>query len=525
MKSFFLIFCHIWPLALAGSPLMGITSASARPQAAPVATTRSGTVLGTTAGGVDVFRGIPYAAAPVGELRWRAPQPEVAWKGVRTATVFGDDCLQDSARNPLPAGHAVSSSEDCLYLNVWRPAGTSSGDNLPVMVWIHGGAFIMGSGSMSIYDGTELARQGVIVVTLNYRLGRFGNFVTPALREEQARRGEPATNFWLMDQIAALRWVRGNVSAFGGNPKRITVFGESAGAVSVATLLAVPQARGLLAQAIMQSGSPRNALVSEKDAESAGLHWALTKGIPAGDTKALRRLRPEVVLDAPVTSVSEPVQDGTLLKEPPFATFAREGATPVRLLIGANDWEESLMRWLPNVGAALLARLGSKADEGLKLYDSGTLGERDALSRMWGDAAMVEPARETARMMAATGNQVWLYHFSYVPEAMRGKRPGAGHGDEIEFVFATPSPESKPEWTARDQAMAEAVSARWIAFARTGKPDLEGGVGWPVFSEKAGNLLEFSSNGEAVRSYFDKARLDFLRANALTGSVHKRNSP
>ncbi|MFC0205765.1 carboxylesterase/lipase family protein [Novosphingobium soli] len=495
-----------------------IAALPSQTSATPRAVTRSGTVIGSVQDQVEVFRGIPYAAPPVGELRWRAPQLAPAWKGARPALAFGADCMQDTKTNPLPPGHAVPASEDCLYLNVWRPAGTKAGERLPVMVWIHGGGFIMGSGAMSTYDGSALARRGAIIVTINYRLGRFGNFTTPALYEQQVKFGEPAANFWLMDQIAALRWVRDNAAGFGGDPDRVTLIGESAGAVSVATLLAVKPALGLFRQAIMQSGSPRRILTPLAQSQQAGLSWALSKGIADDDPAALRRLSTQIVLDAPVTAVSEPVEDGDLLCEPPSATFARGQAAKVPVLIGANDWEESLLRWMPDALPALAARLGAHRAEGLRLYDAARIGENAALSRMWGDAAMVEPARQTARLALAAGGPVWLYHFSYVPEALRATRPGAGHGDEIEFVFANPNAQSG--WTQDDQAMADAMAARWIAFAKTGFPGVVESPAWPQLTREEDILLAFTNSGQRIVREYKKAQLDFLRDRLGRGSLY-----
>jgi para-nitrobenzyl esterase len=511
-------------LAVAAALLAGAGAAApatASAPAGPEASSRSGMVVGLARDGVEMFRGIPYAAPPTGALRWRAPQPVRHWTGRRAAVEFGADCVQDKANNPMPPGHAVPMSEDCLYLNIWRPAGTTAGRHLPVIVWIHGGAFIMGSGAMSVYDGTALARRGVIVVTINYRLGRFGNFTTPALQAQQKKYGEPAANFWLMDQIAALRWVAANAAAFGGDPGRVTVMGESAGAVSVAALLAVKQARPLFQRAILESGSPRPALTALADSAHAGRAWALAKGVGGDDPAALRRLPTQRVLDAPVTAVSEPVEDGVLLTAPPFATWAAGRAARVPLLIGANDWEESLLRWLPTAVPALAHRLGAQAAAGLRLYDAPRIGEQAAWVRMWGDAAMVEPARETARMAARAGNPVWLYHFSYVPEALRTRRPGAGHGDEIEFVFATPSAPSRPGWTPRDQAVADAIAARWVAFAKAGTPDADGQPAWPRVRPDDDVLLEFGIAGQRVVRDFRKQQLDFLRANPGSGSIYQ----
>lgn len=487
----------------------------------PEAATSSGIVIGREESGVEVFRGIPYAAPPTGELRWRAPQPAPAWKGSRTAFAFGADCMQDTANNPMPPGHSLPASEDCLYLNVWRPAGMRAGQRLPVMVWVHGGAFIMGSGAMSTYDGAALARQGAIIVTINYRLGRFGNFTTPALHAQQMKNGEPSSNFWLMDQIAALRWVKTNAAAFGGDPARITAMGESAGAVSIATLLAVKQARGLFQQAIMESGSPRRDLVPLTQSEQTGLSWAISRGIARDDPAAMRGLSAQTVLDAPVTAVSEPVQDGTLLVEPPFDTFARGDAAKVPALIGANSWEESLLRWMPDVLPALKARLGPNAAEGMRLYDAARLGEKAALTRMWGDASMVEPARQSARLMMEKGSPVWLYHFSYVPQSLRSARPGAGHGDEIEFVFGNLSAQSRPGWTGMDQSMAKTLSSRWIAFAKTGKPQISSAPAWPQLAHGDDVLLHFTNDGEKIEHDFEKAALDFISSNAGRSSLYK----
>lgn len=506
----------------------------------PRASVAGGVVEGRREGDVEVFRGIPYAAPPVGSLRWRAPAPVVPWDGVRQAAAFGADCVQDNVHNPMEPGHTNPESEDCLTVNVWRPArGKGRAARLPVLLWVHGGAFIMGAGSMAAYDGAALAGsgktgsgrngQGVIVVSFNYRLGRFGNFTTPALAAEQAARGEPAANFWLMDQIAALRWVRDNIAALGGDPARVTLFGESAGAVSVATLMAVPQARGLFAQAILESGSPRKALVpmagTAQAAQTVGLAWARSKGVASDDPAALRALPADTVLDAPVTTVSDPVEDGVLLREAPWRTFVEGRMAKVPTIIGANDYEQSLMRWLPGSVPALLLRLGDRAAEGEALYGASGEGRDAALARMWGDAVMVEPARATARVMAKSGAPTWLYRFSYVPEALRATRPGVGHADEIEFVFDTPSQASRVHWSAADAAMARAVSARWVAFARTGRPDGAGAPVWPRLAPGHDVLLDFAAQGPTIREGVDAARLDFLHDALENGSRHSRSAP
>jgi para-nitrobenzyl esterase len=284
-----------------------------------------------------------------------------AWRGIRPATRPGPDCIQDSQSNPLDRGYENAQSEDCLYLNLWRPRHLGKRP-LAVMVWIHGGAFIMGSGSMPSYNGAVLARQGVVVVSLNYRLGRFGTFAHPAL---DAAQDGPLANFGLMDQIAALRWVRDNIARFGGNPRNVTIFGESAGASSVNFLMASPMARGLFAKAISRSGGSSANLRPLRggagSAEAAGLAWARSKGVADGDVAGLRGLPASAVLDAPVTVPFFPVIDGVIVKEDTPTSFAAGREAPVPYLLGANDYEENLLRWLPGASQALLSGLGDKA--------------------------------------------------------------------------------------------------------------------------------------------------------------------
>ncbi|WP_260927672.1 carboxylesterase/lipase family protein [Novosphingobium sp. 9] len=508
------------PLCLALFAALGLSAipAHATPDS-PAVKIAQGTLSGLSGEGIESFRGIPYAAPPVGDLRWRAPQPAAGWSGTRDATHFGDDCMQDLAHNHLPAGHDYKASEDCLYLNVWRPAGVrKSAKPLPVMVWIYGGAFIMGSGSMPVYDGSALARQGVIVVTLNYRLARFGVFATPALCAQHP--GEACGNYWLMDQIAALQWVKRNIAAFGGDPAKVTIFGESAGAVAVSTLMAVPPAHGLFQRAIAESGSPRRWLPPLAVAEKQDLAWAKSKGVTSDNPAALRALPAETVLDAPVTQVREPMIDGKLITEAPAIAFAQGRSAKVPLLIGANDWEESLLRWMPGIAEAKLKSLGPDADRALALYDVATVGQDKAMTRMWGDAAMVEPARATARLSAAAGNPTYLYRFAYVPEAQRSVRPGVGHSDEIEFVFDTPTDASKPGWTAGDEATAKLTSAYWVAFARTGNPNHAGAPQWPRFTVSDSAQIAFTNTGPKVLKDFEKQRLDFLEAHAASGDPY-----
>ncbi|TWI66568.1 para-nitrobenzyl esterase [Pseudoduganella lurida] len=510
--------CALFSLLLGGALLPAMAASASPASHAPSARVTGGSIAGTSTNGVDAFLGIPYAAAPVGSLRWRAPQAVVPWSGVRTARAFGNDCMQDKASNPLTPGYVNGMSEDCLYLNAWHPHGATR--PLPVMVWIHGGAFIMGSGSLPDYDGTALARKGVLLVTLNYRLGRFGTYAHPTLSAEQGDAG-PVANYGLMDQIAALRWVRANAAALGGDPENVTVFGESAGATSINFLMTSPLARGLFDKAITESGGAGNAIQALRggpaSAEAAGLAWARGKGVADGDVAALRALPAATVLDAPVRTVAAPVLDGKLIVRDTATAFRLGEAAAIPYLTGANDYEQSLMRWLPGAGDAMLAKLGGAGEPILAEYLQPDVARGDAVGRMWGEMAMVEPARRRARQLAARGVPVWLYRYSYVPQALRATVPGAGHDNEIEMVFATPSHRSRAGWTAQDQAMAERVSDYWVAFARTGSPVVAAAPAWPRFDAEGDRLMEFSKAGAQVVGGFGKVRLDMLEAAADAG--------
>lgn len=491
------------------------------PPPAPAAHARidSGAVRGRIEGALAVYRGIPYAAAPVAGLRWRPPQPLSSWTSERPAERFGDDCLQNRFLfDSAPSKQAMS--EDCLYLNVWTPVARSA-TRAPVMVWIHGGGFV--TGSSAPYDGSALARRGVVVVTFNYRLGRFGFFAHPALVAEHP--DEPAGDYGFMDQIAALDWVRRNIAAFGGDPDNVTLFGESAGGGSVLALMGSPAARGLFHKAIVESGGGRDKLprmtVDTADALAAvkaGAAFATRAGLPRdGGGEALRALPARTVLgdlnllnNRDNATYSGPMVDGRIILDDPAEMFARGETAALPLLIGVND-DELGSPWLGGWADTVVGKFGPREAGLRKVYDPDG-GERELKAHILSDVIFVEPARHIAALHAARGRPVWLYRFSYVKQAEQAKRGGAGHASEIPYVFDRVAAMVKGA-TLADQRMGATVSAYWTAFARTGVPSPAGLPAWPVYAPKDDVFLEFANPGPRPISEPHRARLDYIAAS------------
>ncbi|HXQ09606.1 MAG TPA: carboxylesterase/lipase family protein [Caulobacteraceae bacterium] len=471
--------------------------------------TDSGVVAGATEDGVLVFKDIPFAAPPVGPLRWRPPQPAAHWAGMRDETTFGPACPQvvypDGRYNG--GGYAGPTSEDCLTLNVWAPIGAHNAPahDAPVMVWIFGGGNTAGANSIAPNDGRFFARDGVVLVAVNYRLGALGWFAHPALTQE-APKDQPLANYGLMDQIAALKWVRRNIKAFGGDPHNVTIFGESSGGWDVLTLMATPAARGLFEKATVQSGLGWSAPVTLAEAETDGVALAKSLGLPADATAAQLRALPVDKL-VPARGRYGPVVDGRLMRENATQAFARGRQAPVPLIIGSNSWEASLLP--PTAYASYLAA----ASPELKAAYAGDASDDAKLAQaMFGDAMMGAPARWLAARQSAKA-PTWLYDFSYVRAVRRGKLPGANHTSENTYVFDTQMivPNYSSEIVQEDRDHAALMHSCWVAFAKAGVPTCSGAPAWPAYTPARDQLMEFGLTTE-VRTHFRKLELDAQEA-------------
>jgi para-nitrobenzyl esterase len=503
------------PVAAAVAALAFAGADAGAQAAATVVRVDAGPLRGVAADSVVSFKGVPYAAPPVGPLRWRAPQPVAPWPGVRPADRYGAICVQrhdpaDNGVGPLPM------SEDCLTLNVFTPAAAPGGGErrgLPVMVWIHGGGYVNGSATAALYDGSALARQGVVVVTLNYRLGRLGFFAHPALTRERA--DSVLGNYGLLDVVAALQWVQRNAAAFGGDAGNVTIFGESAGGNAVERLMIAPAARGLFHKAIAQSGLGRDRSARLREgapsAEAAGQAFAESLGVRTRDAAALRAIPLERIVaagDPPSLSYGGgPVLDGVLLTDEVDAAFARGAQARVPFLLGSNSAEFPWAR----EGTPLFAAVAAfTAEERVRL--EAAYGGAEALSAsVVSDLLFVEPARHLARLHARAGAPTFLYRFSALAASARDRFPGAPHASDRPYVFRTLGA-SPWRTAARDSALADTVSAYWVAFARSGDPNGGGRPRWPAAGASPDTLLDFTDDGPRAAPVPDAERLDALEA-------------
>jgi para-nitrobenzyl esterase len=466
----------------------------------PRVKTASGTVEGKIDGNVQAFLGIPYAAPPVGDLRWKPPAPVAKWSETRKATEFGAHCMQGNVFGDMTFRDS-GGSEDCLFLNVWVPAKPSAA-KLPVMVWIHGGGFVAGAASEPRQDGTNLAQQGVVVVSMNYRLGVFGFFVHPELAKESGRNA--AGNYGLLDQVAALRWVHDNIAVFGGDPENVTIFGESAGSFSVSGLMASPLAKGLFHKAIGESGGAGE----RPDPEAAEKSREAKDSKLAGSTLGLQTLAElravpaEKLLNAFFKPGGEtnfafgPDVDGYFLPGPTPAIFAEGKQNDVPLLAGWNHDEGSFeIAFSPekstadSLKATAQKEFGAKADEFLRLYPATT--DAQALRSMEdfaGDRFIAWSTWWWIEAQSKTGKQTaYRYRFDLGPPAdPKGPRLGAYHSAEIEYVFGQLDSKAGIAWRAEDRELSAEMQKYWTNFARNGDPNGPGLAKWPAYSAADG---------------------------------------
>ncbi|MBW8813529.1 MAG: carboxylesterase family protein [Caulobacterales bacterium] len=469
---------------------------------------RQGALKGVVKDGVAYDLGIPFAPPPVGDLRWRPPGAPPSWTGERDAAKPGASC------------QAV---EDCLYLNVVRPADAKPGAKLPVLVWIHGSAFVVGQGLGAFgadTEGTSFAHKGVVVVSANYRLGRAGWFAHPALTRE----GGLTANYGNMDQVAALKWVKANIASFGGDPAKVTVAGESAGGMAILQMMVSPQTKGLFARAVVESAFPRIPPIPLAVAEANGVKLAEAAGVTGLDAAAAAALRklPTSALAGPRAALGSPtrpfpVLDGKLYAEPAMAGFEAGREAKIPLIIGGNANEASLTRPQPAMLDALPAERQAAV---LQLFDPQGGGDKArAVNNLVTVKTMTEPDRAIARLHAAHGAPTWAYYFSYVPAAEAARKPfGAGHTDEVKYVFGAPT--APAAFAPADQALSDAMNGAWAGFAKTGTPDSAGGVTWPKFDAAREAEMEFGADGPKVREHLLKAWRDFVEP-AATGPASR----
>lgn len=490
----------------------------------PIVHTVNGDLRGVTEGDVAIFKGIPFAAPPVGEFRWRPPQPVASWKGVKEANTFGPNCAQ-GGWGTAPGKLADGSSEDCLYLNKWKPASATEKSKLPVMVWIHGGAFVGGSGSSPQNFGHSFTKQGVMLVAINYRLGRLGFFAFPALSKEHPE--EPKGNYGFMDQIAALQWIQKNIAAFGGDPKNVTIFGFSAGGVSVHSLMTIPAAKGLFHKAISESGGGRDGILTGRpinkenadsfytvSAETIGVNFAHKQGIEGTDAAALAKLRAlsaEQIVDGGQETngqggeriYSGPILDGKLVVETAESAYMAGRQAKIPLMIGNCSAEVGG----PFINQSktkdeLFALFGDLAPEAKAAYDpEGNKDFNEVQTKFNTDWVWGEPARMTADAFVKNGSPTYMFQFGYVPAAFQQRSPfGAGHGSEVSFVFNTLNARwgAPAEASAEEKTLAEAMNAYWANFAKTGNPNGQGLTEWPQYNAKDEMILDIELNGKPV---------------------------
>lgn len=483
----------------------------------------SGPISGSQDGGIWSYLGIPYAAPPVGELRFREPQPVEKWEHVRACTEYGPACPQNDP-SEMSGGDTGPVDEDCLYLNVWTPASEPS-ERMPVMVWIHGGGFTTGAGSLALYNGANLASRGVVVVTINYRLGPLGFLAHPALTEEDVNGS--SGNYGLLDQIEALEWVQRNIAGFGGDAGNVTIFGESAGGISVCDLMVSPLSEGLYHRAISESGPyttasfPSGSIRTLDDAEQAGERFAEALGVEEEEdvAAALRDAGVEDLLTAanemttPVTGTLKfsPVIDGWLLPDDPAALFAAGKQHPVSLLVGTNADEGTI--FAPEVSLQQYQALVNfvyrgKAQEVLDLFPAASDQEAmTSLERLITEMGFAAQARFAAKCVSSSGNDAYLYQFTQVVDSPLAVDLGSFHGLEIPYVFGNLDAFRRfgLEPGESDIALSSVMMDYWTSFAAEGVPLSTKGPVWPAYTAQSDQYIELGGAFTVKSGLFTQA--------------------
>jgi para-nitrobenzyl esterase len=495
--------------ALAAMTLAGGPGAQAAGLQSVRVTTGSLTV-GEVRDGVAAFKGVPFAAPPVGALRWREPQAAGAWSGVRKADRFGPSCMQPAIKEIMPWTQEFFAqapfSEDCLYLNVWSGAASAS-ERRPVMVWLHGGGLNQGGTSLPLYDGTDLARKGVVVVSVNYRVGPFGFLAHPELTAESPNGA--SGNYGFLDQLAALKWVKANIAAFGGDPDQVTIFGQSAGARSVTALMLSPRARGLFHRAIAQSGVQLEAAaLSRAEAEQRGVAFAQAAGVRS--LAELRALSADTIQTIPNFRQGL-IVDGWLLPKAPRPLLEEGALADVPLLTGYNIAEGSGELDAPADPAKYEADIrrihGARADSYLALYPGG---DRAAASTISGghDRLMVSSMAWLKARAAHARTPAFFYDYDRVLPGLRAEKYGAFHSAELAYVFGTLAALDRP-LGPQDARVAAQVQSYWVNFARTGDPNGSGLPRWPAFDPARPQVMQIGDR-TAPRAIADPPKVEFL---------------
>jgi para-nitrobenzyl esterase len=501
----------------------------------------AGELIGIIEDEVAIFRGIPYAQPPVGELRWRPPKPAEPWEEARDSREFGHACPQRAGVYPGWADahlETVGKNEDCLTLNVWTPV--DRGDQpLPVMVYIHGGNMQYGAGSFPVYDGRILAREGVVLVTINYRIGYLGRFAHPAMSRAQA--GEPLANYGVFDQIAALEWVQRNIAAFGGDPRNVTIFGHSAGGVSVNILMTTPQSAGLFHKAIAQGsgvlldvnqhaferGRPGPTAKSREDLGVELVeHFEIQASSDAELLAALRALPWEPIIDYQTDNQVpfNPVVDGVVVADHVARVFERGEQHDVPYMAGANSWEWNQIADIPLIGKWFLggAMIDGLSDEDLAAFDDQWT--RIGLSQRWfAEGLFLTSTRYLGKQMANVSSPAYLYHITYVQKNLRGRVPGTAHGVEVAFIFGhvrehpeyqRPKQAAGQALTQEDLAWGDRLRRYWLNFAKTGSPNGPGLPLWPQYNPETDLTLVLGAVIAPQKGLY-KETLDYLEERAM----------